>query len=264
MAEEPIVTNPAEPVIPPAKPAEPTVPPSPVDKLGVPPSPGAIDETGAKPPVPPNMVPITALHEERDKRQSLQAEIEVLKRVAGQNVLYDATGAPVAQSPQVAPPQNDYAKQLDELWESDPRKAVQAELMAAINWYDKVNSDIDFQEGQLADKYADFNTYRTEVRRYVRTLPPEQRTKPGIVELAYYAIRGQKVDGIISKTKADIEAEMMRKYQAGELAAGLPPGGVSAPPAVPGAVALTPDQKNACLALGITEADYVKNMAGAK
>jgi hypothetical protein len=205
------------------------------------------------------MVPITALHEEREKRQSLQAEIEALKRVAGQNVLFDINGNAVS-APQAAPPQNDFAKQLDQLWETDPRKAVQAELMAALNWYDKINADIDYQEGTLAHKYTDFNDYRTEVRQYVRSLPPDQRNRPGIVELAYYAVRGQKVDNIITKTKADMEAEMLRKYQAGELAMGLPLGGVSTPPVVPGAVTLSPDQKNACLALGISEADYVKYM----
>jgi hypothetical protein len=206
------------------------------------------------------MVPITALHEEREKRQALQAEMEALKRIAGQNVLFDINGNPVPNPAQAQPPQNDFAKQMDQLWETDPRKAVQAELMAALSWYDDINAKIDYQEGALAQKYADFNNYRTEVRQYVRSLPPDQRTREGIVELAYYAVRGQKMDSIINKTKAEMEAEIMRKIQAGEYAAGLPVGGASQPPIIPGAVTLTQEQKNACLALGITEADYIKNM----
>jgi hypothetical protein len=258
---EPIVAKPAEVATPPAQPASATPPPA--SKPGVTPAPAApkAGEPAVPGTVPPQMVPITALHEERERRQSLQAEIDALKKVAGQNVLFDINGHPVS-APQPAPPQNDFAKQLDQLWETDPRKAVQAELMAALNWYDQINAAIDYQEGTLAQKYTDFNEYRTEVRQYVRSLPPDQRNRPGIVELAYYAVRGQKVDNIINKTRAEIEAEMIRKYQAGELAAGLPAGGVSTPPVVPGAVMLTPDQKNACAALGISEADYVKHMKG--
>lgn len=256
---EPIVTPPAGVVTPPAQPAQPVTPP-PVSKPGVTPPPAA-PKAGepAAPVVPPSMVPITALHEEREKRQSLQAELDALKRIAGQNVLFDINGNAVP-TPQAAPPQNEYAKELDHMWETDPRKAVQMELMAALTWYDKVTADLDYQENTLAQKYPDFNTFRTEVRQYVRSLPPDQRTRQGIVELAYYAVRGQKMDGVIARTKAEMEAEMIRRYNAGELAAGLPVGGVSTPPIIPGSVILTQDQKNACAALGISEADYIKHM----
>jgi hypothetical protein len=226
------------------------VTPSPAAKAGEPAVPGT---------VPPTLVPITALHEEREKRQSLQAELDALKKIAGQNVLFDINGNAVPNPP-VAPPENAFAKELDRLWETDPRKAVQTELMAALNWYDRITADLDYQESALTVKYPDFNNFRTEVRQYVRSLPPDQRTRPGIVELAYYAVRGQKMDGVIARTKTEMEAEMLRRYQAGELAVGLPAGGVSTPPVVPGAVTLTPEQKNACMALGINEADYIKNM----
>jgi hypothetical protein len=261
---DPIVAQPAGVATPPAQPAVPPVTPSPVSKPGVTPPPAApkAGEPAVPGAVPPTLVPITALHEEREKRQSLQAEVDALKKIAGQNVLFDINGNPVQQTPQAAPPQNEFAKELDRLWETDPRKAVQTELMAALNWYDQITANLDYQESTLSSKYPDFNDYRTEVRKYVRALPPDQRTREGIVELAYYAVRGQKVDGIIARTKAEMEAEMLRKYQSGELAAGLPIGGVSVPPAVPGAINLTPDQKNACVALGISETDYIKYMKG--
>jgi len=74
-------------------------------------------------------------------------------------------------------------------------------------------------------------------------------------------VRGQKVDSIIARTRETIEADYRARMGAGELGQGLPLGSMGQPPVVPGTVTLTQDQKQACMALGISEADYVKNMA---
>lgn len=207
------------------------------------------------------MVPITALHEEREKRQHLQAEMEALRRVAGQNVLFDINGNPVYnQQPQQQQPQHDVRAEIDKMWETDPRRAVQAEIYTAFSWRDQQDAIIDKQENTVATKYPDFDTYRSEVRQYIRTLPLEQRANNGVVEAAYYFVRGQKVDNIIAKSRESYEAELRAKFQSGELAQGMPGGSFSAPPTPQGAVTLTPEQKQAAVAFGIPESEYVKWM----
>jgi len=206
-------------------------------------------------------VPITALHEEREKRQALQAEIEALKKVAGQNVLFDIEGKPVSyQQPQVDQRQEQFKQEMDKLWETDPRKAVQAEIMSAMTWRDNQEANLDAQESKLSAKYADYNNYRGEIRQYLRTLPLDQRGGPGIAEMAYYLVKGQKVDVIINQTREQWEADYRQKLANGDLAQGMPGGSVSAPFTPQGNVTLTEDQKKAAAAFGITEADYAKNM----
>ena len=236
--------------VPPAPAAQvPPVTPSPAAKAGVPPAPAQEGTT----------VPITALHEERTKRQELQAQLDAMKKVMSNNVLFDMNGNPVMQQQQQAPQQN-YQQEMDKLWETDPRKAVQAEIYQAMAWRDKVDSDVESQANEVSNKYVDFNTVRSEVMNYVRTLPLEGRGRPGIIEAAYYFIRGQKVDNIIAQKQREMESEYMRKFQAGELATMLPPGAGSLPPVQQGAVMLTPEQKNAAAAMRIPEAEYAKWM----
>lgn len=210
------------------------------------------------PPTEDKQVPIAALHEEREKRQHLQAELEALKKIAGQNVLFDINGNPVQAPQQQQPQQTDQQKQIEELWQSDPRRAVQAELMLAFNWYDKLNAQVDMQEAQVESKYPDFNKYRPQVRQYVRQLPPEQRARDGVVELAYFAVRGQNVETYIAQKVEEERQRLIQKFQAGEAVQGLQPGAVSAPPVPQGAVTLTEEQKKVADAMGIPEAEYVK------
>jgi hypothetical protein len=151
-------------------------------------------------------------------------------------------------------------QQLEHLWETDPRKAVQTEILAAMNWYDRINADVDSQEDQVASKYPDFNNYRSEVRGYIRQMPPDQRGKPGVVELAYYAVRGQKVDQLIEANTR----ELLRKIQAGEAVQGLGGGTFSAPPVQPGVVTLTPEQQAVARAMHMDDASYIKHMKGVK
>jgi hypothetical protein len=215
---------------------------------GVPPAPAQEGTT----------VPITALHEERTKRQELQSQLDAMKKVMANNVLFDINGNPVMQQHQQQPQQPDYSAQVEKLWETDPRKAVQAEIYAAMSWRDRVDAEVEGQAAEISNKYADFNSIRPEVMNYIRTMPIEQRNRPGIIEAAYYFIRGQKVDGIIAQKQREMESEYMRKFQAGEMASMLPPGSVSTPPVQQGAVTLTQDQKNAAAAMRVPEAEYAK------
>lgn len=203
-------------------------------------------------------VPITALHEEREKRQQLQAQLEAMKKVMSNNVLYDVNGNPVMQQPTQQPVQQNYQQEIDKLWESDPRRAVQAEIYSAMAWRDRVDADVESQSSEVSGKYADFNTLRPEIMNYMRTLPIEQRNKPGIIEAAYYFIRGQKVDNIVAQKQRELEAEYLRKFQAGELASMLPPGSVTNPPVPQGTITLTEEQRKAAAAMRVPEAEYAK------
>jgi hypothetical protein len=249
----PQATPPAAPVAPAATPPASQKPPA--TPSGAPQTPPA-----STPEDKDKTVPITALHEEREKRQQLQAQVEALKRIMSNNVLFDAQGNPVAQQQQQQQPvqQQQYQQEIEKLWETDPRRAVHAEIYAAMMWRDQVDAAVEQQAADVATKNADFNNYRPEVMAYLRTLPFDQRNKQGMVEAAYYFIRGQKVDNIIAKQRQEFEQEYIRKMQAGEFAQQMPNGAFSAPPSPQGTITLTEDQKKAAAAMRMPESEYAK------
>ena len=230
-------------------------------------TPGATPTPGAKPDESqPTMVPLAALQEERKARQGLQAELEALRKVAGGNMLFDINGNPVAAQPyQQAPyqqpvqqpiqqPQQDMRKELDKLWEEDPRRAVQTEMLLAFQYYDRVNGDLDRGIEELSAKHPDFGNYRADVLRYTRSLPMEQRTSP-VMEAAYFFIKGQKANDLLEKERQNILA----RIQAGEQVQGLTPGtGTVLPPE--SKPKLTEDQIKAAGAMGMSPEEYLKNM----
>jgi len=218
-------------------------------KTEVQPAPGA--STPVEPPktdgdkLDPQTVPVGALLEERNKRQALEAEMALLRQPPQQ--------PQYPQQPQQQP--NVRAEEIEKLWDTDPRKAVQAEMMMAMEWFDRTNNSIDQQADTLAGKYTDFSQWRSQASRYVRALPLQQRAQPGVLEMAYFIVRGQNVDGMLKQQNED----MIKKFQTGELAGQVstPAGMVSAPASTPG-VALTDDQRNAAAAMGVSEEEYAK------
>ncbi len=237
MSELPTGATP-EPVATPPVPAQGT--PEPTPAPGTPPADGE------------KMVPLAALHEERNTTKSLKDEIEGLKQA-----LYTQPQQPqYPQQPQMQQqqyPQNPMQNQqvvLEEMWEEDPRKAMQTEVMMALNWYDKANATVDQQEAQAAKSHPDFDTYRNEVRSYIRSLPVNERANPGMVESAYYFVKGRYADDH-AKTR---EAELLAKMKAGQYAAGIP---YSAPaPAAPAQATMEEAQMAANMGLSIE--DYMK------
>lgn len=205
-----------------------------------------------------NMVPLSALQEEREKRQTLASELETLKTQvatltagAANGNTNGSAGAPAGNNGS-ADPNLDYVRQLDGLWREDPRRAMQAELMMAINWQDQVNATVDEQLESLAAKNKDFGAHQAEVRRHLRKLPLEQRAKPGVAEAAYYMVKGRTSD-----SAARTEAERLLKQQADAAAAQGITGGSSGGGA-PAAGGLSPEEKAAAAALGISEVEYLK------
>ena len=168
--------------------------------------------------------------------------------------------APQAGSQAPQQPNRDNSEQLDKLWQTDPRKAVEATINQSLSYYDTVNAQVEAQANFLASKYPDFNNYRTTAMNYIRTLPYDQRGQQGIVELAYMVARGQNVDTIL-QTK---EQELMEKFKQGQLAGALnQPSGASGMPMQPtGNVTLTPEQQAAANAMGLDPQDYIANMKG--
>ena len=246
------------------KPAEPVNPASADQPLPGQPSP-------AEPGVTPNpgekegeekVVPLAALHEERDRRQSLQAELDALRKIAGNNVLFDMNGNPVSYqspTPQGAPQQQQdngaFQKNLDQAWEEDPRKAVEMTIGAALQWRDDLEAQVDTQEMVAASKHEDFDSYRTDVRKYLRALPMNQRGNPGVVEMAYFVVKGQKSGNVYTKA----QAEILEKIRKGEQVAGLNPGTVSNP-AVNKGVQLNEDQLKVASMMGLSPEQYKSAM----
>lgn len=213
---------------------------------------GAAGE-GSPDPNEPKTVPITALHEERDKRQSVQAQLDQMKTMLGDKVTYDSGGMPLMQPDVPAAQPNSNVAELDKLWEEDPRKAVQTELQMALDWYDGVNAAMDAQEDVVKQQHSDFDQFRGEVRRYIRKLPPAQRARQGIVEMAYLVVKGQNVDKIVEQRNS----ELLRKIQAGESIQGLT-GTYSSPAVQPDNRVLNQEEKATAAAMNMTDEDYMK------
>ena len=196
------------------------------------------------------MVPITALHEEREKRQSLASEVEALKaQLSRSSAPAQPTMAPAAQ-----PVTDDVMmrKQLDDLWRDDPRKAMQVETQIALNWRDNVEAYVDSQMEEMSNKYKDFGNYQKPVRQLLRQIPLDQRAKPGVVEAAFFMAKGQKTEDII---KAEVEARL-KKMTSADLAA-MSAGGSSGG-GQPASSGLSPEEKTAAMAMGISETEYLK------
>ena len=199
-------------------------------------------------------VPLPALQEERSKRQALESELADLRNIVTQTQqVQQQQHFQQQQQPQVDP-----RKELEKLWEDDPRKAVQTEIMYAMDWRDRVDSSLEVQADTLARKYPDFNNYRSTSLGQVRSLPLNQRGGPGILEAAYFMVRGQNVDTMIKQR----ETELLEKYRRGELSAqGLatPPGAFTAAAPIEG-VQLTQDQINVASAMGLTPEQYASEI----
>jgi len=203
----------------------------------------------------PKEVPITALHEERDKRQALQAKLDLLTQSL--NVTFDAYGNPIVPQQQTVTPdtnvqQSQFAQELDKMWEEDPRKAVQMEMNAALTWYDGVSASVEDQREEARDKHKDYGTYAKSVNTYIRRLPPAQRSQPGIVEMAYWLVKGQNIDGVLANQAAQNTVRVSAAGQATGMGAGTASG--SAAPA--GRIQLTPDQMKVAEAMNLTPEQY--------
>ena len=203
-------------------------------------------------------VPLPELMKEREKRQGLEAErdslrqtLAVLQQQAQQRNQYQQ---PMQPPPMQHAPQQDDRAALQQMWQENPQKAVQTEIMMAINWFDRAGAQVDEQEAAIAVRYPDYNNFRTPIRNYLRTIPLQQRTQPGVVEAAYYFVKGQQVDNII-KTSNE---ELIRKMRAGEAIQGFDGAGAGAPPAQQ--QSLSEEQRRVAAAMGMTPEQYQKNM----
>jgi len=221
----------------------------------------------AKPaePTGQKFVPISAMHEERDRRQAaeakytdLQAEIESLKQAQNQyqqpqqfqqqyQQPQQQPWSPYQQAPQPV------KEQIDALWQEDIRKGFQAEMMAMMQYRDHVAAKVEQEADVIRHKAADFVNYESKVRSYIRGLPLDAQAQPNIVQAAYLMMRGQDTDNII-KAK---EAELMRRYQGGAAAAGLG-GTFGAPPSAASDNTLSQDELIAAQAQGMTPEEYLK------
>jgi len=202
-------------------------------------------------------VPLAALHEEREKRQALQAEVEQLKNLVQQSVYQQPQQQQQYQAPQPQQQvQNPAHQELERLWESDPRKAVQGEILLAMDWYDRINAGLDSQADQLSQKHPDFNNYRSQAYQYMRSLPLTQRSNPGALELAYFVVRGRNTDSIVKSR----EQELYQQFQQNPAQFQTPPGMSSQPQVPQGGVQLTDEQRAVAAVMGMSEDEYARNI----
>lgn len=199
-----------------------------------------------------NSVPLASLLEERDKRQSMQAELAALKAE-----IASMKGAARIQQPQQMTPQRppafDVKAHLDKLWETDPRRAVQEEIVLAAQWMDQTNAQVEQEAAELSSKYNDFNDFRNQAMGYVRSLPLEQRARPGVVETAYLLVRGQNVDVLLERQRAALSQQFVQNPSMFQV-----PPGMSGVPVTSKAKSLSDDQARAASAMGISPEEYLK------
>jgi hypothetical protein len=204
---------------------------------------------GAK---PDSVVPLSALHEERSKRQALADEVASL-RAAMDQLKAAPTQPSAAVAPADAQPRGMTQEQVEKLWEEDPKQAVRTEIMLAMNWYDQVNASLEGTADRIAGQNPDFNVVRGQVMNYVRSLPLEQRT-PQAIQNAYLMARGQNMDAIIKQREQEWQNRVMAPASFQAPTTGMFGGG--APSA--GSVTLTPEQIQAASAMGLKPEDYAR------
>lgn len=239
----PAAFQPAKQAVPPA--AAPAAA-APAPATGIPGKPAVSGTPAPAAPQAGGMVPLAALQEERERRQSLQAEIDQLKsRVSTMQ-------APQQQYQQQPQAPVDHTAELNRLWETDPRRAVQVEIMMAAQWQDNINAQVDGEAEALAQKYKDFNNFRGETMRYIRSLPLEQRARPGIVEMAYTLARGQSVDQIIEQQRQQLQQQFMQNPAMFQ----MPAGTGATPPPTQQNTGLTDEQINVARMMKLTPEAY--------
>lgn len=208
-------------------------------------------------------VPLAALQEERTKRQTLQHELEHLKTlVSGQPQQADPYGSVHQYNPQAQPAytqqqpsQQVYQQQLQELWETNPQQAVSHQINGAFAAYDQINTFVENQVTMAESRYNDFGTYREQVRNYINTVPVTQRGRPGLVDAAYYMVKGQNADTLAEQARAAASQQA-----AGVFNTQQPGAGVSIPGTQPRAgQGLSQEERNVARVMGMTEEEYLHN-----
>jgi len=206
---------------------------------------------------PEGFVPKGALDEERNKRQALDTKLQQLKAIFGDKFQEGPDGSivPIAPAPQQgAQAPQDVQAMLDKLWEEDPRKAIQTEMSMAFQWYDQVNSNLNYQKSILRSQKSDFARYEADIDKYIAKLPVGQRSQNGVVELAYLVTRGQNAD-TIKQTAID---ELIARIQKGESIQGIS-GGTFTPSSTPNTDQPTQDEIKVAEAMNMPVTEYMKN-----
>lgn len=196
------------------------------------------------------VVPIHVMHEERAARQAAEQRLgELEKQMQELRTMRQPTHQPE--------PERNPSNDLEELWQTDARKATQTEILMAMDWRDRVLSKESNEFDTARNSYADFNKYEGKVRQYISSIPMGQRGKDGLVESAYFMLRGQDVDNIIKSR----EEELARKYSQMGAAASLPGGASSAGFGV-SEDKLTDEEIRVAAAMGMKPEEYAQHKKG--
>jgi len=196
---------------------------------------------------------------EREKRQALQQQTQTLtEQMAQMQTMMSQLQTPApGQNPQhmgsTTYGTSPQARQLEELWETDPRRAMQAEMMMGFQWYDQTGGQVEDEMDRAAKEFKDFDKFRPDVRKYLRTMPPQERPKPNVIRLAYFAVRGQNVDSLWKEK----QEELFRKIKSGEQVAGFNSGTTPSSTA-PKQKSLNEEQTKAAEAMGVPLDEYLK------
>lgn len=153
-----------------------------------------------------------------------------------------------------APTQPTQPAQIDELWDTDQRKAMETTMASGFEWYDKMNRQINSEKNTLRrDPSAgkQFGELEGEVDNYLNKVPIQDRGKPGVVKVAFNMVRGAHIDEYIKKAKEDVSQSALDKESLQTPSGSVKLGGKT--------VQLTKDELTIAAKGGITPEDYARN-----
>ena len=158
-------------------------------------------------------VPLAALHEAREEIKALKTQMDQLKSMVP-GVYYDAQGNPVSVQPPnatnpVTPPAQTLQAEMDQAFEmGDYKRAVALQLRAYHDWSESTRNSVDDQIDSLLQEQPDAAKYLPQMRKYLRTIPLEQRSAAGTAKLAYFVVKGQNVDKVVAEAQKQWEQKL--------------------------------------------------------
>jgi hypothetical protein len=207
-------------------------------------------------------VPLAALHEERSKRQALADELEQLKTLVSQQQYSYQQPQPTYQQPtqqfyqQPQPAPADVARQqIEQLWANDPLQAVQYQVQMALANYDRINSSTEQAINSARNRYPDFNKFEAEVRGFINAVPLQDKARQGIVDAAYYMVKGKNADNLTFQAAQQASSRVAQ----GVAASGIPGGGAGVVQTGP---QLSQDEMKVAAVMGMSAEEYQKFKRG--
>lgn len=193
-----------------------------------------------------------------DAIEQLQAKLVLLE-----NQLKSRESEEREAAPAPAPMSDEQWASLEEKWGGMPRTQIQQIANQSLRVRDMVMDEVNkrmarFEKNLVMDdmakdpRFANIQTLKEEIEEYLRNFDPAQHSNRDLLTHAYYYAKGKNADKTVRAAVRSKEANR-RIAGIGRPASGAPGGGGNR-----GAIRLTPQQRQAAQAAGMSEQEYAK------